>query len=384
MTTALAQGATAPLTAVRVTVEVTARQRLDVVAVLLTSAGRVRSDADLIRRQSPRGPGVLHRPATGSVPQAITVDTWALPRDVTRVLVAANLADPRATFAGAEPTATVRDAATGRVITTFTPPRLQRETALLVVEVHRRGAEWKLRAVGRGYPDGLAGLAAEFGASAEEPNTAADPRRAPAFTPAAVPPPMPAAPPRGTLDKGRAKLVEDGSVALVKQGRPLPGPVRLAVGWAPARPGHGVDLDVSCLAFDARRERLDTAWFMKRSVFDGAVRHLGELPADSPDAEALDLDLAALPTEVCGLVLVVNSFSGQRFTEVHGTYFRLLDPATGDELVRYDLPRTDPHPGLILAKLVRHLSGEWVLTALATSVDAKTARGMVQPASRLL
>ncbi|PYC74041.1 stress-induced protein [Streptomyces tateyamensis] len=380
----MTQGATAPLTAVRVTVEVTARQRLDVVGVLLTAAGKVRSDADLIRHQAPRGPGVLHRPATGSVPQAITVDTWALPPDVTRVLVAAGPADPAATFAGTGPTATVRDAATGRVLTTFTPPRAQRESALLVVEVYRRGVEWQLRAIGRGYPGGLTGLAAESGAAPDEPAPAPAAAAAPtAFTPTAVPPPMPTAPPRGSLDKGRVKLVKDGSVTLVKQGRALPGRLRLAVGWSPAQPGRSVDLDVSCLAFDAQRERLDTAWFMKRTVFDGAIQHAGELAADDADRTALDLDLSALPAEVCGLVLVLNSFSGQRFTEVRDTYCRLLD-ADEEELVRYDLPHTDPHPGLILAKLVRHYSGEWVMTALATYVDAKTARGMVQPASRLL
>ncbi len=37
------------------------------------------------------------------------------------------------------------------------------ETAMVFGEVYRNGAEWKFRAVGQGYADGLAGIATEFG-----------------------------------------------------------------------------------------------------------------------------------------------------------------------------------------------------------------------------
>ncbi|WP_425556334.1 TerD family protein, partial [Kitasatospora nipponensis] len=169
MTTALNQGANAPLSVPRVTVEVTAPQRLDVSGLLLTAAGKVRSDADLVFFNAPNGPGVTHRPATGSMPDAITVDTWAVPADVAKVVITASLDDPAATFAGTEPTATVRDADSGQVLVTFTPAKLGRETALVVVEVYRRGAEWKIRAVGQGYANGLAGIATDFGVAIEEP-----------------------------------------------------------------------------------------------------------------------------------------------------------------------------------------------------------------------
>ncbi len=201
MTTALTQGANAPLSAVRVSVEVTAPQRLDVSGLLLTAAGKVRSDADLVFFNAPRGPGVTHRPASGSAPDAITVDTWAVPADVAKIVVAASLDDPAATFAGTEPTATIRDADTGRVLTTFTPPRLTRETALVVVEIYRRGAEWKVRAVGQGYANGLAGIATDFGVSVDEPGPAEIPPMpdyappAPAGSPTAQAPQAPLAPP---------------------------------------------------------------------------------------------------------------------------------------------------------------------------------------------
>ena len=49
------------------------------------------------------------------------------------------------------------------------------ETALVCLEVYRRDGTWRLRAVGQGYADGLAGLARDFGVdvacpSARTPN----------------------------------------------------------------------------------------------------------------------------------------------------------------------------------------------------------------------
>jgi stress response protein SCP2 len=37
------------------------------------------------------------------------------------------------------------------------------ETAMIVGEIHRHGAEWKFRAVGQGYQSGLGGIARDFG-----------------------------------------------------------------------------------------------------------------------------------------------------------------------------------------------------------------------------
>ena len=81
---------------------------------------------------------------------------------------------------------------------------------------------------------------------------------------------------------------------------------------------------------------------------------------------------------------MVNSFSGQKFTEIKDAYCRLLDAATGAELVRFDLTNAEPHTGAVMCKLVRQFSGEWVMTAIGEYVDAKTARGMVKPAASML
>ncbi|WP_345702000.1 TerD family protein [Kitasatospora terrestris] len=393
----MTQGGNAPLSASRVTVEVTAPKQLDVSGLLLTEAGKVRSDADFVFFNEPTGPGVTHRPGGGATPDAITVDTTAVPAEISKIVVTASLDDAGATFAGTEPTATVRDADSGQVLITFTPPRLSRETALVVVEVYRRGSEWKVRAVGQGYADGLAGIATDFGVNVEDSPAPAAPAApvaapvtgAPTPPPPTTPPPMPSAAPSSgkiTLDKGRVSLVKGGSVSLEKAGKPFLAAVRMGLGWEPAARGRNVDLDASVIAFDAQRKKVDTAWFMKLSIFNGAIAHSGDnlTGAGVGDDESITVHLDGIPPEVCGLVFVVNSFSGQKFTDVANAYCRLLDASTGDELVRFDLTHAEPRTGVAMCKLVRQFSGEWVMTALGEYVDAKTARAMVKPAAAML
>ncbi|RGD55532.1 TerD family protein [Kitasatospora xanthocidica] len=71
------------------------------------------------------------------------------------------------------------------------------ETAMVFGELYRHGADWKFRAVGQGYADGLAGIATDFGVDVLQPAPAAAPP-APVKPPVAPPaPPVapPAAPP---------------------------------------------------------------------------------------------------------------------------------------------------------------------------------------------
>jgi len=472
----LTPGGNTPLTTSRVTVEVAAAKALDVSALLVGASGKVRSDADFVFFNAPDGPGVHY--STGG----ITVDSGLVPGDIDKVVITASLDDAAATFAGTEPTATVRDSATGAVLATFTPPRLTAETALIVVELYRRGGAWKLRAVGQGYADGLAGIATDFGVSVDdEPAPAAPPQTAPPAQPAPAAPPAshpqtvvepltaqpPAGPPPGfgpapsyapppgqpqpiqpqpvqsshpapgwiptsvpvgqprsepaewqppapsvlpggpqpyaaappaaapepavgggrvTLDKGRVSLAKGGSVSLVKNGQALLSSVRMGLGWEPAFGGKNIDLDASVIAFDKHRKELDKVWFMNLQAFNAAIQHAGDnlTGKGSGDDEAITVHLQSLPEKVASLVFTVNSFSGQRFTDVAKAYCRLLDANTGTELVRFDLTHAEPHTGVLMCKLVRMDTGEWVMTALEQYVDSKTVRNMVKPAARVL
>ncbi|MFI0966758.1 TerD family protein [Streptomyces sp. NPDC021080] len=392
-------GSNIPLPVSRVTVDVTAPVRLDVSSLLLTADGKVRSDADFIFYNQPTGPGVTYRSGGGTEPDAITVDTAAVPPGIEKIVVTASPDAAGQSFQGIEPTATIRNADDNTVLATFTPPHLGTETALVIVEVYLRGGAWKVRAVGQGYANGLAGIATDFGVSVEEPAqptpVAQPPAAAPHLTapqpPAAPPaPPMPPAPPAATgkinLDKGRVSLQKNQTVSLVKGGAPLLSTVRMGLGWEPAFRGKNIDLDASVIAYGPQRNHIDSCYFGKLSIVNGSIRHSGDnlTGEGGGDDEVITVDLGRLPQEVTGLVFTVNSFSGQKFTDVAKAYCRLIDAVSGEELVRFDLTNAEAETGVMMAKLIKQFSGEWEMTALGSFVKSRTVRSMVKPAAESL
>ncbi|WP_046733031.1 TerD family protein [Streptomyces humi] len=386
-------GSNIPLSASRVAVDVAAPVRLDVSGLLLTGDGKVRSDDDFIFYNQPTGAGVTYRSGGGAAPDAIIVDTASVPPGIEKIVVTASPDAAGQTFQGIEPTATIRNADDGSVLATFTPPQLGAETALVVVEIYLRGGAWKARAVGQGYADGLAGIATDFGVTVEEPAAAAPPAPAVQPVPAAAPP-MPSAPPAApapgagkiNLDKGRVSLQKNQTVSLVKGGSPLLSQVKMGLGWEPAFRGKDIDLDASVIAYGPQRDHVDSCYFGKLSILNGAIKHSGDnlTGEGGGDDEVIVVDLGRIPPEVTGLVFTVNSFSGQKFTEVAKAYCRLLDAATGEELVRFDLTNAEAQTGVMMAKLVRQFSGEWDMTAIGDFVKARTVRNMVKPGAQAL
>ncbi|MFF9574739.1 TerD family protein [Streptomyces rubiginosohelvolus] len=409
--TAMTPGSNIPLSAARVAVDVAAPVRLDVSGLLLTADGKVRSDDDFIFYNQPSGPGVTYRAGGGSAPDAIVVDTTAVPPGIEKIVVTASPDAAGQTFQGIEPTATVRNADDGGAIATFTPPQLGAETALVVIEIYLRNGAWKARAVGQGYANGLAGIATDFGVSVEEPAapvappvpaapapvapqppapvaTPVDPRIAPPAP--AAPPAPPAAPAPGSgkinLDKGRVNLQKNQTVSLVKGGAPLLSRVRMGLGWEPAFRGKDIDLDASVIAYGPNRNHLDSCYFGKLTILNGAIKHSGDnlTGEGAGDDETIVVDLGRIPADATGLVFTVNSFTGQKFNEVAKAYCRLIDDASGEELVRFDLTGAEPQTGVMMAKLIKQFTGEWEMTAMGEFVKSRTVRGMVKPAAQAL
>ncbi|MFG2646209.1 TerD family protein [Streptomyces sp. NPDC048436] len=405
-------GSNIPLTATRVAVDVAAPVRLDVSGLLLTADGKVRSDDDFIFFNQPSGPGVTYQSGGGTTPDKITVDTTAVPAGIEKIVVTASPDAAGQTFQGVEPTATIRNADDGSVLATFTPPQLGGETALVIVEVYLRNGAWKARAVGQGYSNGLAGIATDFGVSVEEPAAPAAPAAAAPAAPMAPPsgapvqgppppvadprlaapaaPPAPAAPAPGAgkinLDKGRVSLQKNQTVSLVKGGKPLLSQVKMGLGWEPAYGGKDIDLDASVIAYGPQRNHVDSCYFGKLSIVNGAIKHSGDnlTGEGGGDDEVIVVDLGRLPQEVTGLVFTVNSFSGQKFTQVAKAYCRLLDAASGEELVRFDLTNAEAQTGVMMAKLIKQFTGEWEMTGMGDFVKSRTVRGMVKPAAQAL
>lgn len=138
-------------------------------SVLITGEeGRTAGDGDFVFYNQPTAPGTRLRQDT------VTVDPARLRRGATKVTVVVSPADPGTPLAALPAPVMTVTGPGGGVLARFTPPRPTRETALLLAELYRRGTGWKLRALGQGYAEGLAGVARDFGIEVAEEGGAAE------------------------------------------------------------------------------------------------------------------------------------------------------------------------------------------------------------------
>lgn len=129
--------------------------RFDLSALVLSASGSVEGDADMVFFNQPDAPGVRLRDGR------LTVTPELLRRGADRVVVVAS-PEEAGVAVGALPPVLLTDAGE-RPFARFLPPPMRSETVALLAEVYRRAGAWRVRAVGQGYADGLAGLARDFG-----------------------------------------------------------------------------------------------------------------------------------------------------------------------------------------------------------------------------
>ncbi|MEV2253455.1 CAP domain-containing protein [Streptomyces sp. NPDC050147] len=189
----------------------------DLSVIVTGDSGKVAGDADFVFYNQPATAGARLQGDT------VTVDGRRLRAGASRVTVAVSPAEPGTPLGRLPRIALQVHGPGGRLVTRFTPPRPDRETVLLLAEIYRRGAGWKLRALGQGYADGLAGVARDFGVDVAEDEAtrpsaggpvAAGAGPTPRATPAGVPQPYrPSHPSRPS----------PGLPAVAPSGAPAPG-----------------------------------------------------------------------------------------------------------------------------------------------------------------
>lgn len=148
---------------------------LDASGFMLTTEGKVRSDADFIFFNQPAS-------ADGSVKhlgdnttgagdgddEQITVDLTKVPADVDKIAIAVTIhdAEVRKQSFGMVSQAFVRvvNASDNAEIVRYDLSEdFSIETALIFGEIYRNSGEWKFRAVGQGFQGGLAAMAKNYG-----------------------------------------------------------------------------------------------------------------------------------------------------------------------------------------------------------------------------
>ncbi|MBL8259172.1 MAG: TerD family protein [Candidatus Competibacteraceae bacterium] len=139
---------------------------------------------------------------------------------------------------------------------------------------------------------------------------------------------------------------------------------------------EAVDLDASCLLFDASGNLVDTVWFRQLESRCGSVRHSGDDRSGGGEAgsdnERISIELNRLPATVQTLIFTVNSFSGEGFAGIPSAFSRIVDGSGGGEIARFDLSlEGGNYTGLLMTKLYRHNS-EWKLQAIGEHASGRT------------
>jgi len=185
-----------------------------------------------------------------------------------------------------------------------------------------------------------------------------------------------------SLDKGQ-------TVNLAKQDGGALTRVRMGLGWdvkvitkkklfgGTKQVEKDIDLDASAIMIGGGRV-LDIVYFGSLRSKDGSVNHTGDnLTGEGEgDDESIIVDLPLVNQQVEHIVFVVNSFSGENFSEIENAFVRVVDSAAGDtELVRYQLTGSGTHTALVMAKVSRSGQG-WSFTAIGQPGNGRVARDL--------
>lgn len=421
MSSQLAKGQNGPLSANDVVVSIRVTAPADLSALLVTEAGKVRTDADFVFYNQPTGPGVRLTPGAGGQPASLSVSLNQIPADIAQVRAVITLDNPGSTFGqSAPPSAHVSDTS-GNVLYDYVIDGLSSESIVIALELYRRQGAWKVRAVGQGYAGGFAALVTDHGVSVDDAPAAAQasapppapappppsyspppppssPPPPPSFPPPAAPasyppppppppnvPPPPAAPPAASsgevsLTKGRpVSLTKGQRVTLKKDGGVALTQIRMGLGWDPVK-GRGmfgnrtpdIDLDASAVLF-ADQQIADIAYYGQLKSKDGSIQHQGDnLTGEGEgDDEVIVVDLTRIPAHINSILFIVTSYRGHTFDMLVNAFCRLVDATNNAELARYTLMGQGMnYTGMVMAKVFR-AGGEWKLQAIGDGMAAK-------------
>ena len=151
-------GQNLPLAGPRVQVDLLA-SHTDLSVLLIGENGRVDGDENFIFYNNPRSAdGAVTLTAKGA-----SIATDLLPQRCERVILVVSAGNGDSM---AEATAVLRQPDSGNDFR-FRPPEPTRVSALVWGELYLRNGNWRLRAVGQGWSDGLAGLARDYGVNVD-------------------------------------------------------------------------------------------------------------------------------------------------------------------------------------------------------------------------
>lgn len=182
------------------------------------------------------------------------------------------------------------------------------------------------------------------------------------------------------LVKGQKIDLTKGNAGLTK--------VVVGLGWDPAEPARGffgvkkqanVDCDASALLLNEEGKlvkKTNLVCFHNKQSACNSVVHTGDNLTGEGDGddEQINVNLAAIPSDVHKVLVVVNIYDAvnrkQDFGMIKSAYIRIMNAVGNSELIKFNL--SDNYTGftaLICGELYRQ-NGEWKFSAIGEGSHA--------------
>lgn len=161
------------------------------------------------------------------------------------------------------------------------------------------------------------------------------------------------------------------------KGNPGLSRITVGLGWDVNRYDGGFDFDLDASAFmlgtnGKVTQDADFVFYSNATDPSGAVRYGGDNKTGEGegDDEQISVNLQAVPANIEKIAFTVTIYDGaerrQNFGQVSNAYVRILDDATGAELVRYDLEEDfSIETAVVVGEIYRH-NGEWKFNAIGS------------------
>ncbi|AUG57519.1 MAG TPA: TerD family protein [Ruminiclostridium sp.] len=179
-----------------------------------------------------------------------------------------------------------------------------------------------------------------------------------------------------SLQKGQKVDLTKGNPGLTK--------IMVGLGWDTNKydGGHDFDLDAAAFLTDENgrvTSDLDFVFYNNLQHPSGSVVHQGDnLTGEGEgDDEQILVDLSLVPQNISKIAFTVTihdaDVRGQNFGQVSNAFIRVVNEATGIELIRYDLGEDfSIETAVVVGELYRH-GGEWKFNAIGSGFQGGLA-----------
>lgn len=188
--------------------------------------------------------------------------------------------------------------------------------------------------------------------------------------------------PMGTEQTGVVNLTKGQKVDLTK-GNPKLTQVMVGLGWDTNKYSGQADFDLDASVFlvdsNGKSQPSDFIFYGNLRGVNNCVVHQGDNLTGEGDGddEQILIDFSKIPSYIQKIAVTVTIYEAQEryqnFGQVSNAFVRIVDNATGRELLRYDLGEDfSIETALVVAELYRY-NGEWKFSAVGSGFQGGLA-----------